>query len=544
MSTFFVSYLYICNMTLIKKQRYIASVVGGFLMFLCFPYTGSITPLVFVSLIPLLLVEFTIGEQKLSSWNVFLHALICFHIYNIGTSFWIWNSSPSGGVFAIIFNSTIMCLAFQSFHFIKKYIGKRSGYLSLPFVWLGFEYIHTNWEFAHPWLSFGNVFSIRTNWIQWYEYTGVIGGTLWVIIVNLLGFLLVKRWLEKKEIKKPALLTAGGIIVPIVLSLLVKWNTENKFKKIQKSYEVVIVQPNIDPYNEKFVAGGFLTQTNKFLQLASTKISPNTDLVMFPETAMSYSFYEDQFQRLSVYQKYRDAILKWNTEILIGASTMKKFEDKRSKASRKNEDGTYTEYYNTSLLLDKSLQINFIHKSKLVVGVEKIPYSDYFPFLEDIAIDQGGTVGSLGEEDSVKIFNTASGAIAPIVCYESVYPEFVAEQCRNGAQLLCVITNDGWWGDTPGYKQHFSFSRLRAIENRRWLVRSANTGKSGVISPTGEVISETNWWEEDVLLAKTQLLYENTIFSTYGDYLGRSSAFVWLLIFVYSISKKILPSRK
>jgi len=109
---------------------------------------------------------------------------------------------------------------------------------------------------------------------------------------------------------------------------------------------------------------------------------------------------------------------------------------------------------------------------------------------------------------------------------------------------LCVITNDGWWGDTPGYRQHFSFSRLRAIENRRWLVRSANTGKSGVISPTGEVISETNWWEEDVLLAKTQLLNENTIFSTYGDYLGRSSAFVWLLIFVYSISKKILPSRK
>ena len=111
----------------------------------------------------------------------------------------------------------------------------------------------------------------------------------------------------------------------------------------------------------------------------------------------------------------------------------------------------------------------FIHKSKLVVGVEKIPYSDFLPFLEDLAIDNGGIVGSLGEEDSVKIFNTSVGKIAPIVCYESIYPEFVAEQCRKGAELLCVITNDGWWGDTPGYKQHFSFSRLRAIENRRWL---------------------------------------------------------------------------
>jgi len=200
--------------------------------------------------------------------------------------------------------------------------------------------------------------------------------------------------------------------------------------------------------------------------------------------------------------------------------------------------------------MDRDLNESFIHKSKLVVGVEKIPYSEYLPFLEDLAVDNGGTVGSLGEEDSAKIFLTskAFGAdkakIAPIVCYESIYPEFVAEQCRKGANLLCVITNDGWWGDTPGYKQHFSFSRLRAIENRRWLVRSANTGKSGVISPTGEVISETEWWEEDVLLAQTELLTRKTIFSRYGDYLGRSSAFVWMLIFVYSISKKILPSRK
>ena len=223
---------------------------------------------------------------------------------------------------------------------------------------------------------------------------------------------------------------------------------------------------------------------------------------------------------------------------------MKRFDKKRSKASRENPDGSFTEYYNSSLLIKKNLKNKYIHKSKLVVGVEKIPYSDYFPILEDIAIDNGGAVGSLGEEDTVKIFKTSNGAIAPIVCYESIYPEFVAEQCRKGAELLCVITNDGWWGDTPGYKQHFSFARLRAIENRRWLVRSANTGKSGVISPTGEVISESKWWEEDVLLANTQLLSEKTIFSTYGDFLGRSAAFVWMLVFVYSISKKILPSRK
>ena len=475
--------------------------------------------------------------------NVFLHAFICFLIYNIGTSYWIYNSSAVGGIFAFLFNTTMMCLTFQSFHFIKKHLGNRKGYLSFPFVWLGFEHIHSNWEFSHPWLSFGNVFSVRTSWIQWYEYTGVSGGTLWVIAVNLLLFLLLKRWMAKEETKKVMILSGLALALPILVSILVNWSFKTKIDKRKRNYEVVVVQPNIDPYNEKFT-GGPHAQTEKFLLLADSKITPNTKLVIFPETALSFSFFENEFQRLSIYPKYINAIQRWDSDILIGASTMKKFGNKHSKASRKNPDGTFTEYYNSSILIDKSLNSNFIHKSKLVVGVEKIPYSDYLPFLEDIAIDQGGTIGSLGEEDSVKIFNTPEGAIAPIVCYESVYPEFVAEQCRNGAQLLCVITNDGWWGDTPGYKQHFSFSRLRAIENRRWLVRSANTGKSGVISPTGEVISETNWWEEDVLLAKTELLSSTTIFSTYGDYLGRSSAFVWLLIFVYSISKKILPSRK
>ncbi len=536
-------------MQLNRQQRYLSSIGTGLMLMLCFPYSGSLTPLVFAALIPLLWVEDSIHKEKLSSGVVFLHAFICFLIYNIGTSYWIYNSSAEGGIFAFLFNTSMMCLAFQSFHFIKKHLGNRKGYLSFPFVWLGFEHIHSNWEFSHPWLSLGNVFSLRTSWIQWYEYTGVSGGTLWVIVVNLLLFLVLKRYFAKKEIKKIIILSAISLIAPILFSFITRGMWRTSIDKFKQDYEVAVIQPNIDPYNEKFTQGPH-GQTNEFIKLADSKITPKTELVVFPETALSYSFYEDQFQLLSIYPKYLKSVKKWNADLLIGASTMKHFDSKRSRASRKNPDGSYTEYYNSSVFMDRDLNESFIHKSKLVVGVEKIPYSEYLPFLEDLAVDNGGTVGSLGEEDSAKIFVTSKAfgtdkaKIAPIVCYESIYPEFVAEQCRKGANLLCVITNDGWWGDTPGYKQHFSFSRLRAIENRRWLVRSANTGKSGVISPTGEVISETEWWEEDVLLAQTELLTRKTIFSRYGDYLGRSSAFVWMLIFVYSISKKILPSRK
>ena len=137
---------------------------------------------------------------------------------------------------------------------------------------------------------------------------------------------------------------------------------------------------------------------------------------------------------------------------------------------------------------------------------------------------------------------TSFGKIAPIVCYESVFSEFVAEQSRLGAELLCVITNDGWWKDTPGYKQHFSFARLRAIENRKWLIRSANTGKSGVISPTGGIVKETEWWVPDVISAKVHLLNQDTNYTKYGDFLGRSSAFLAVFIFIFALSKIIKPN--
>ena len=204
-----------------------------------------------------------------------------------------------------------------------------------------------------------------------------------------------------------------------------------------------------------------------------------------------------------VYTKYRDSLKIWNSELLIGASTMKMFGEKNSRSSRPMNDGRYIEYYNTSLLLSQNKEAEFIHKSKLVAGVEHIPYSYYIPFFDQLAINNGGTIGSLGKEKYVKIMETSFGKIAPIVCYESVFSEFVAEQSRLGAELLCVITNDGWWKNTSGYKQHFSYSKLRAIEQGKSIIRCANTGISGFISANGVVSNIADW--DELLVVKSQV---------------------------------------
>ena len=531
-------------MILNRKQRWTASFIGGLMMFLAFPFSGTLTPLIFLSFVPLLIVEATIMNTGRSSLNVFAHSFICFLVFNIGTSWWIWNASAGGAIFAFLFNAVTMSLVFQVFHITRKYVGNKEGYLSLPFYWLGFEYLHNHWEFAHPWLSLGNTFSERVNWIQWYEYTGVTGGSLWIIIVNLIGYLIYRNWKQKKSLKSPLFIYAASIIVPIAASIYIKvsFNSSLKYSSKIKQVETVVLQPNIDPYNEKFDRRSFYAQNQKILRLASEKISPKTDLIIAPETAISGGFFEPRLKSTIAYQMYRDSLKTWGTELLIGASTMKMFNEKNSRSSRLMNNGRYIEYYNTSLLLSTNKEAEFIHKSKLVAGVEHIPYSYYIPFFDQLAIDNGGTIGSLGKEKTVRIMGTSFGKIAPIVCYESIFSEFVAEQSRLGAELLCVITNDGWWKDTPGYKQHFSFARLRAIENRKWLIRSANTGKSGVISPSGEIVKETEWWTPDTITAKVQLLNQVTNYTKHGDFLGRSSAFLAVFIFIFALSKIIKPN--
>lgn len=524
-----------------RKHRYALSILSGILMVLSFPFTGSLTPLAFIAWIPILIVEDNIHRSGYRPRKLFIHAYLTFLIYNLGTTWWVVYASAEGATMAFVVNSLLMALVFQLFHFTKRRIGKKEGYIALVIYWIGFEYFHLNWESSWPWLTLGNVFSIRTSWIQWYDYTGALGGSIWILIVNLTGFRIVQNlWIKKEtlRIQTPLFYVFGFLLIaPIGLSLIRNLNYIEK----GRNYSVVAVQPNVDPYNEKFAADVF-SQLNKVRDLAQKKLSIKTDLIVAPETAISMSFDEDQINTPYTYanniQQYflanRDKLK--GKAICIGASTHRFFDDKNSHVAHELNDGRFIEYYNTSALID-SAEFDFIHKSKLVPGVEKIPFASTFPFLEDLSIDLGGTTGTLGVEKEPQVFDVDGVRFAPVICYESIYGEFVAQQCRKGAQFICIITNDGWWKDTPGYKQHASFARLRAIENRRSVVRSANTGTSCFITQNGIMQQATEWWTADVISKDIKLNEELTFYSRFGDFFGRSFGFVAILLFLYSLAK-------
>jgi apolipoprotein N-acyltransferase len=173
----------------------------------------------------------------------------------------------------------------------------------------------------------------------------------------------------------------------------------------------------------------------------------------------------------------------------------------------------------------------------LVPGVEIIPFSKYLPFLEQLSIDNGGTTGSLAIEKEPQVLQTEGATISSLICYESICGGMLAEQCRKGSEAVFVITNDGWWGDTPGYKQHMSFSRLRAIESRRYVARAANTGISCIINQRGDVVQQTKWWVPAVLKGTIQKNKELTFYSRYGDIMGRSFVFVSAMLLLFTFVK-------
>ena len=350
------------------------------------------------------------------------------------------------------------------------------------------------------WLNLGNVFSMRPSWVQWYEYTGAFGGTLWIWLVNISLFNFIKSIRRKNYIHGFGLryLSAAGllIVIPIVISLLIKKPQRNDIGK-----NVVVVQPNIDPYNFKFASGSFGDQLNTLLELSDQAIDSNTVLLLWPETAISVPIDENYIKQDPVMQEIRLFLEKHpNLKLISGLDSyrfLRKNEQITATARLYLPDSLYYDQYNAAIVFDHTNEFSIYHKSKLVPGVEIMPYPAVFKFLEKLVIDLGGTSGSLGRMSKSFVFKIDDEiTAAPIICYESVFGELTSGIINKGANLITIITNDGWWGSTDGYKQHFHYACLRAIENRKEVVRSANTGISAYISADGKVLKQTSYWKK------------------------------------------------
>lgn len=488
-------------------------------------------------LVPLFFIEDICKSYKIRfAW---LYYYLFFVVWNTVTTYWVSFASLPGGIAAIVLNSFQMSLVFWFYRLFKKRTDGFLPYLFFIVTWIGWEHYYFDAEVSWPWLVLGNAFAGSIRSIQWYEYTGVLGGSLWILLSNVLLYRIITNEMKRdrelpegKYAKRSRLAMYAGYVLLLILPFVISFNMYYSYQEEENPCEFVVLQPNIEPYQDKF---NFLTrdqQDDILFNLAERGVTPNTRFVVGPET-FTWHIDEDNPYSLVTVKRMNQFVQEHpQTNFIIGAVSLKRFYTRNAPTlTAKKGHGYWYDTYNASMIMDSSGVCDFFHKSKLVVLTEFVPYPKLLAPINKLAIELGGAASSYGTQPEVTIFTANNGIkVGTAICYESVYGDYYRDYILKGAQVMTVITNDGWWSNSPGYMQHLRYSSLRAIETRRSIARSANTGISTFINQRGDRIAELDWWKEDCLRGSINLNDEITFYVRHGDFIGRISTFIFTLL--------------
>lgn len=489
------------------------------------------------ALVPLMLIADDYGTGRRPFWKLAGWTALTLGLWSAATTWWIWYAAAIGAVLSVLITAGLMGGLFMLWHGISLRAGRPLSCTVLVSGWIACEYLYTVGQVSFPWLTLGNGFACDPWLVQWYEYTGVFGGSLWVLAANILLFEALRaprragRWIA----------AAVVLFVPMIVSGLLYATYR---QPDEGSVRVAIVQPDVDVY-AKF-HGDDAWQERNIVDLIS-EVPSGAQFIVLPETAVPGYYWEPQLGaakyfadvRGPFWTELRDSLRAAHPEALLvtGANTNRAYRPElRSRTARKDRDGGWYDHFNTAVGLDSAGRIQLHHKGRLVIGAEKTPLPRLFEWLDFLVIDLGGTLGQLGVGQHGTAFEHDGVRVGPAICYEGLYGDFYGGFVRRGAQAMFIISNDGWWGDTPGYKHLFSISRLRAVEHRRAIARSANTGMSGFIDARGDVGPTLGWDERGVLTDEVRLRSSETVYTRYGDYLGRIAQYVMLLCVLYYVA--------
>lgn len=513
-------------------------------LLLCMSWWWQPIPFLFVAFVPLFLLEEHYSQyQPFANLKWFLMTYLTLLLWNVGDTWWVYHATIWGALMMVFANSMLMLVPWWIYRLTKKWAGLPFALFCFITYWITFEYFHLNWEVSWPWLSLGNSFAFAHVFVQWYSVTGTFGGALWVLVTNvILAFILIAP-VKRIPVVRQLIWLGLWVLVP----MLVSWWMYARYEEQGKTSKVTVMQPNIDPYTEKFVGSThfipFSQQLDRFIELSEKKISDSTQFLVWPETALDNTFDEDEMmyypliRRMVLFKQEHPQL-----SILTGLTTVRFYHNpgQYTRTMRYSKQRGYYDVFNSALFINDQGGLSTYHKSRLVPGAESLPYPEVLKSIVGQAMfDLGGTSGGFGRQKTRTVFyNSDSVGVAPAICYESIYGDFMSQYVKRGAGLIFVITNDGWWGDTPGYKQHLAYARLRAIENRRDVARSANTGISAFINQRGDITKKTKYWEQDVIQGDMHVNKELTFYSEHGDYLGRTAAWLAGFLFLSGLVKR------
>lgn len=505
-----------------KKQRRkerLLLILSGIILGISFPpFPFPFTLLIFVGLIPYFIVIKRRTTLASISSATFLFSLV----FSLITIYWVgsWSSEADpylmlAGVALLLVYPCVMLIPSTLFYLTRKVFPKFDAIWFFPLFWVTLEYLLTQTDLRFPWLLLGHGLAKFNLFIQGSDIVGTNGLSLIATYINVLLF---KSFFEKNSEEKfrlKPLLIAVFIFLCMIIYGIYKTST---FRISERKVKVGIVQPNLNPW-DKWSTGNLSDLLNMYLTLSQKCVDEGAEVILWPETALPVYAFGGTFPMVenSIYN-FLDtnnvSLLTGMPDIIYDLNQNNIPED--SKYS--GPGNYYYRTYNAVLGLNPgSRNIQRYGKMKLVPLGERVPFVDQFAFLGDLLKWGVGITGwNIGKDTTVfKIKNEKIDTIkvGGLVCYESVDPVFVTAFVQKGAELITVVTNDSWYGKSSGPYQHKDFAMLRAVENRRSVVRCANGGVSCIINAKGKILAETKMFEKTTLVGEVPLQDEKTFYS-------------------------------
>ncbi len=472
-----------------------------------------------------------------------------FLVWNLGTCYWLmltaFQVESTGeaveafvaGLLAVGLNPILMSVPWLLYAALRQRLSRPLALVGWGVGWLAFEQLHLNWDLTWSWLNLAHGFTMFPGYLQYLEFTGTGGTALHVLVANGLLFELSCRGREARSLGRWPVVLAGWVLLPWLLYPLLTWPDRAVFQPVGQ-LRVRIVQPNIDPY-VKFDPEAEEEQLRLMLELADLPAPEGLDLVLLPETALPDGVWHENLRYDPQIVPFIELSYRRQLSVLLGLVYRRRIPagqpiPPHARSYGPEGDGPYYESFNAAVVAGDTVVSK---KGKLVPFVERAPFLRQLSFLNRWQIDLGGNFGSFGLPDTLVSLPTRSGAeLTPVICYESPFGDWVRTLVGRGGQLICILTNDGWFGQSSGHLQHAYLASLRAIETRRAVARCANTGLSLTTDNRGFIEQRLGWWQRGVIDARLPLYVEPTFYMRYGDYLGRSAvlvaAFFVLLAFI------------
>ncbi len=503
-----------------------ASLLSGVFLGLSFPSYPFIRleVLAWVALLPMLIS--LRGVEKIGDF--FRQVYLSMFVFCLISLWWVCLATFPGGVLTIIAQAFFLTVPLFAFYAVKKMAGYRFALFSLPFLWVAWEWAYMQQDLSLGWLTFGNSQANLNLMIQYADFTGVWGISFWLVWFNVLAVLALTG--SRRETRRSLAIMALMIVAPLLYASLLFYR-EGTVSEKELQLRVTLVQPDISPH-EKWVQYNSADIMARYYRITGKAIRDNRpELVIWPETAIPFSILDAPYA--ADLHLLRFALREWNTSLLTG------FIDIGDERNQLHES------FNASMMLQPSRgEPQIYRKMRLVPFAERVPYVENFPWLGNLTFSLAGIRGwGKGQESSVMELSSSRNGhvvIANIICYESIFPSLVSEFVGKGAQLLTLVTNDGWYGTSYGPYQHLAIGRMRCIENRRAMARCANTGLTVVLDKFGRTMAEVPWWQEETLTAEVPLESRMTFYTSHPDLLpkGASALSAVFLIVAFFIKRR------